>query len=140
PSRSAAAATQAHVSLPASHSRVTRQRTSGGRTGEAHGGSAARPLTNLDQAEGVAAAETRLKSLRTERRRSLVSTTTLPADPQQTTAEQQEAPARSGLTQALLANRPARTVIAAAIAFLYLVWATVEILSRYVGPLPKLGP
>jgi hypothetical protein len=30
-------------------------------------------------------------------------------------------------------------VIAAAIAFLYLVWATVEILSRYVGPLPKVG-
>jgi hypothetical protein len=30
-------------------------------------------------------------------------------------------------------------VIAAAIAFLYLVWATVEILSRYVGPIPKIG-
>ena len=49
-------------------------------------------------------------------------------------------PARSGLVESLLDNLPVWTVIAAAIAFLYLVWATVEILSRYVGPLPKVGP
>jgi hypothetical protein len=43
------------------------------------------------------------------------------------------------LVESLLDNLSAWTVIAAAIAFLYLVWATVEILSRYVGPLPKVG-
>ena len=46
---------------------------------------------------------------------------------------------RTGLVEMLLDNLPVWTVIAAAIAFLYLVWATVEILSRYVGPLPKIG-
>jgi hypothetical protein len=45
----------------------------------------------------------------------------------------------TGLVESLLDNLSAWTVIAAAIAFLYLVWATVEILSRYVGPLPKVG-
>lgn len=45
----------------------------------------------------------------------------------------------TGLVESLLDNLPAWTVIAAAIAFLYLVWATVEVLSRYVGPLPKVG-
>ncbi|HEY3541577.1 MAG TPA: hypothetical protein VGK79_03460 [Gaiellaceae bacterium] len=46
----------------------------------------------------------------------------------------------TGLVETLLDNLNAWTVIAAAIAFLYLVWATIEILSRYVGPLPKVGP
>jgi hypothetical protein len=59
------------------------------------------------------------------------------------TATTQEEPAeqpRSGLAESLLDNLPVWTVIAAAIAFLYLVWATIEILSRYVGVLPKVGP
>lgn len=45
----------------------------------------------------------------------------------------------TGLVESLLDNLSAWTVLAAAIAFLYLVWATLEILSRYVGPLPKVG-
>ena len=45
----------------------------------------------------------------------------------------------SGLVELLLDSLPAWTVLAAAIAFLYLVWATIEILDRYVGPLPKVG-
>lgn len=55
---------------------------------------------------------------------------------------QEEAPEETrstGLVESLLDNLTAWTVIAAAIAFLYLVWATIEILSRYVGPLPKIG-
>lgn len=59
--------------------------------------------------------------------------TTLPAE------RQDEAPS-SRLVESLLDNLPVWTVIAAAIAFLYLVWATIEILSRYVGPLPKVVP
>ena len=43
------------------------------------------------------------------------------------------------LVESLLDNLPVWTVLAAAIAFLYLVWATIEILSRYVGDLPKVG-
>lgn len=58
-----------------------------------------------------------------------------------TTAEDPVEPQRtSGLTESLLDNLPVWTVLAAAIAFLYLVWATIEILSRYVGVLPKVGP
>lgn len=52
-------------------------------------------------------------------------------------AEEEEP--RSGLVEALLDNLPAWTVVAAAIAFLYLVWATLEILSRYVGGIPSVG-
>jgi hypothetical protein len=43
------------------------------------------------------------------------------------------------LVESLLDNLPAWTVIAAAIAFLYLVWATLGILSRYVGGIPSVG-
>ena len=43
------------------------------------------------------------------------------------------------LVESILDNLPVWTVVASAIAFLYLVWATIEILSRYVGPLPKVG-
>jgi hypothetical protein len=57
-----------------------------------------------------------------------------------TTPEEPAEQPRSGLAESLLDNLPVWTVIAAAIAFLYLVWATIEILSRYVGVLPKVGP
>ena len=46
---------------------------------------------------------------------------------------------RTRLLESLLDNLPAWTVAAAAIAFLYLVWATLEILSRYVGGIPSVG-
>lgn len=53
-----------------------------------------------------------------------------------------ESPAHapSSLVESLLDNLPAWTVVASAVAFLYLVWATLEILGRYVGPLPKVTP
>jgi hypothetical protein len=40
----------------------------------------------------------------------------------------------------VLDNLSAWTVIAAAIAFLYLVWATVEILGRFLESIPSVGP
>src|SRR5262245_55270815 len=46
----------------------------------------------------------------------------------------------TALVESLLDSLPTWTVIAAGVAFLYLVWATVEILARYVGPLPSVGP
>lgn len=66
--------------------------------------------------------------------------TTLPAAGTAAPEEPAEEARRSGLVEALLDNLPVWTVVSAAIAFLYLVWATVEILSRYVGGLPKVGP
>jgi hypothetical protein len=47
---------------------------------------------------------------------------------------------KNGIVEGLLDNLPVWTIVAAAIAFLYLVWATLEILSRYVGGLPKVTP
>jgi len=47
---------------------------------------------------------------------------------------------RASLTEALLDNLPVWTIVAAAVSFLYLVWATLEILSRYTGAIPKVGP
>ena len=71
-----------------------------------------------------------------------MNTTTLPAAAPVAPEEPvEEAKGRStALVESLLDNLPVWTVIAAAVAFLYLVWATLEILSRYVGPLPKVGP
>ena len=47
---------------------------------------------------------------------------------------------RGSLVEALLDNLPVWTVVAAAISFLYLVWATLEILSMYTRAIPKVGP
>lgn len=55
-------------------------------------------------------------------------------------SEEREEARQTALLESLLDNLPVWTVIAAAIAFLYLVWATVEILSRYVGPVAKVVP
>jgi len=49
-------------------------------------------------------------------------------------------PARTGFVESILDNLPVWTVIAAAISFLYLVWATLEILSRYLGGIPRVSP
>lgn len=43
------------------------------------------------------------------------------------------------LTESILDNLPAWTVVALAIGFLYLVWVTLEILSTYVGGIPSVG-
>jgi hypothetical protein len=50
-----------------------------------------------------------------------------------------EAPAQPSVTESVLDNLSAWTVIAAAISFLYLVWVTLEVLDRYVGIIPKVG-
>lgn len=68
-----------------------------------------------------------------------MNTTSLPAAEAPEAGEPDET-ADTGLVEPLLDNLSAWTVIAAAIAFLYLVWATVEILGRYVGGIPRLGP
>ena len=68
-----------------------------------------------------------------------MSATTVPAADTAAREEATEEARATGLVESLLDNLSAWTVIAAAIAFLYLVWATIEILSRYVGPLPKVG-
>lgn len=47
---------------------------------------------------------------------------------------------RRSLVESLLDNLSAWTIVATAIGLLYLVWATLEILSRYVGTVPKLAP
>ena len=65
--------------------------------------------------------------------------TTLPAADKAAQEDAAEEARATGLVESLLDNLPAWTVIAAAIGFLYLVWATIEVLNRYVGPLPKVG-
>jgi hypothetical protein len=53
-------------------------------------------------------------------------------------AEQQRE--RHRLVEALLDNLPVWTIVAAGISFLYLVWATLEILDRYTGGFTKVMP
>ncbi len=66
-----------------------------------------------------------------------MSTTPEPAAPPD---EVPASPPRTTFVESILDNLSAWTVIAAAISFLYLVWATLEILSRYVGGIPKVTP
>jgi hypothetical protein len=47
---------------------------------------------------------------------------------------------RGRLVESLLDNLPVWTIVAAGVSFHYLVWATLEILSRYTGAIPKVGP
>ena len=47
---------------------------------------------------------------------------------------------RVGFVEAIFDNLSFWTVISAAIGLLYLVWATLEILSRYVGHVPSMTP
>lgn len=69
-----------------------------------------------------------------------MTATIVPAAETAAQAEEAEQAPDTGLVESLLDNLPVWTVVASAIAFLYLVWATIEILSRYVGALPKVGP
>ena len=66
-----------------------------------------------------------------------MSTTPEPAAPPE---EVPAAPPRTTFVESILDNLSAWTVIAAAISFLYLVWATLEILGRYVSGIPKVIP
>lgn len=47
---------------------------------------------------------------------------------------------RPSMVEAVFDNLSFWTVISAAIALLYLVWATIEILNRYVGHVPSVLP
>ena len=47
---------------------------------------------------------------------------------------------RHRLVEALLDNLPVWTIVAAGVSFLYLVWATLEILDRYTGGFTKVTP
>lgn len=69
-----------------------------------------------------------------------MSTTTPPPDTPSSPAETSSPPARTRLVEAVLDNLSAWTVVAAAIAFLYLVWATLEILGRYLEGIPSVTP
>ena len=67
---------------------------------------------------------------------------TTPAPP---AAEAQPEPegggrARPSMVETILDNLSFWTVMSAAIGLLYLVWATIEILNRYVGHLPSVAP
>lgn len=69
-----------------------------------------------------------------------MSTTTPAPDAQPTQPEPLAQPQRTSFIEAVLDNLPAWTVIAAAIAFLYLVWMTIEILGRYLERIPPVTP
>jgi len=69
-----------------------------------------------------------------------VSTTTPAPDDQPPPTEPLVQPPRTSFVEAVLDNLPAWTVVAAAIAFLYLVWATLEILGRYLEGIPSVTP
>ena len=47
---------------------------------------------------------------------------------------------RTALTESILDNLSAWTVVALLIGLLYLVWATLAILGKYIGDLPSVGP
>lgn len=47
---------------------------------------------------------------------------------------------RPSMVEAIMDNLSFWTVISAAIGLLYLIWATLEILSRYIGDIPSVLP
>lgn len=51
-----------------------------------------------------------------------------------------EEESRRTLVESLLDNLSVWTVVALSVGLLYLVWATLEILSHYVGAVPKVTP
>jgi hypothetical protein len=50
------------------------------------------------------------------------------------------AEARQSLLERIYDNLPLWTIVAAAITLLYLVWATLDVISVYTGDVPKVGP
>lgn len=63
-----------------------------------------------------------------------------PEGPATPVAALPEVPPQHSITESVLDNLSAWTVVAAAISLLYLVWVTLAILDKYVGILPKVGP
>lgn len=55
-------------------------------------------------------------------------------------AENQTGGRRFSMVESIIDNLSFWTVISAAVGLLYLVWATLEILSRYVGHVPSVTP
>lgn len=53
--------------------------------------------------------------------------------------EPDEVDVRTAFTESILDNLSAWTVIALLIGLLYLVWATLVVLDRYVGDIPAVG-
>lgn len=51
----------------------------------------------------------------------------------------EEPQARERLTEAILDNLPGWAIVALLIGLLYLVWATLDVLARYIGDLPSVG-
>jgi len=47
---------------------------------------------------------------------------------------------RQKVSESIIDNLGAWALVAAGIAFLYMVWATVRILTQYVGGIPGVGP
>src|SRR3970040_1031284 len=84
------------------------------------------PLIEIDQDASIAVAHTRAKRLYATGG-SDVSTTTPSRTPRTRPAEPIAQPSRTRFIEAVLDNLPAWAVVAAAIAYLYLVWATLEI-------------
>jgi len=63
------------------------------------------------------------------------------AHPQEPIADPPPTPLRRpSVLESVLDNLPVWTVIAAAISFLYIVWATIDVLNIYTGDLPSFGP
>ena len=70
-----------------------------------------------------------------------MSTTTPGSDEKPTAAVgAADPPSSTSFIEAILDSLPTWTIIAAAIALLYLVWATLEILARYVEFVPSVSP
>ena len=47
---------------------------------------------------------------------------------------------RTRMVESVLDNLSMWTVVAVSIGILYLIWATLEILGKYVGGIPKVAP
>jgi hypothetical protein len=62
-----------------------------------------------------------------------------PTSAEATSADVLRAPEGS-LVESIFDNLSFWTLVSAAIGLLYLIWATIEILSRYVGHLPNVSP
>ena len=103
----------------------------------------ARRLITIDQETSGPGAQTRVVDLLATKGATVSSTpaadTPRPDEPVPIAALPEVQPQHS-ISESVLDNLSAWTVVAAAISMLYLVWVTLEILDRYVGILPKVGP
>jgi hypothetical protein len=105
-----------------------------------------RPLPHLINFDQVAAAATPHTARIANRDAGgvNVSTTSPAAPPTLPTGvvvpEENGVPHNTRFIESIFDNLSFWTVVSAAIGFLYLIWATLEILSRYVGHVPSVTP